>query len=136
MTTRLNAPDVTTTVAFLACEGGGRDGSRPRLGPSGPSAAHPHLWAPLGATFDRKLGRGGMRLPPWTRPCACSFNIEVVGIDALGYVCRHSSNADVVVDHQLGQLVAVDQDQLLAGGRPRVFAGLIRERRGGNEDSL
>src|ERR1035437_8889718 len=41
------------------------------------------------------------------------LDLEVVLVDALRHVVVHVGDADAVVDHQLGQLFTLDQDDLL-----------------------
>jgi hypothetical protein len=44
-----------------------------------------------------------------------SLDLEVVGIDSLRDVRCGAGHANVVLDHQTGELLAADQDDLFAG---------------------
>ena len=80
-------------------------------------------------------------MPPWeahvglTSVDRPSILPEEIAVDPLDSIAALGSAAHVVVDHELGEFLAADQDDLGLIAR-RICAGFVAECGGGDEDTL
>lgn len=102
---------------------------RPWLGQALASHLEPELLRSIEVTRPRQSGARPFRAhdPTWVSPTGHrSVGIEVVTVDPLHHVGHRGTDANVALDHQIGELVPVDQHDVL-GDRAYVLTRIRAE---------